>query len=226
MEKKNIVVSYPHPDDESFGAGGLIYESNQKGVPVTYLCGTLGEMGRNMGTPPIATRESLAEIRKKELKEACDYLGIDYQLLGYRDKAMEFENKTKMAEHIKSILEDIEPSHVVTHYPGHGVHPDHNAQGAATIEAVRLMDPENRPVVWAAAITNNFVDVLGEPDVVIDATKDFDFKLNAILKHRSQAEAMLKRMEADEESQTTFTRELKERLGQERFYIWDFKEEN
>ena len=226
LEKQHIVVSYPHPDDESFGASGVIYEANQTGVPVTYLCGTLGEMGRNMGTPPIANRESLAEIRREELKEACEYLGINYQLLGYRDKAMEFENKTKMAEHIKSILEEIEPSVVITHYPGYGVHPDHNAQGAATIEAVRLMDKDKRPVVWASAITHDFVDVLGEPDVVIDANKNFDFKLNAILKHRSQAEAMLKRMEADEEFQTTYTKELKDRLGLERFYIWDFEGDN
>lgn len=226
MENKHIVVSYPHPDDESFGAGGLIYEANQEGIPVTYLCGNLGEMGRNMGTPPIANRESLPGIRKQELHDACEYLGIDYQMLGYRDKAMEFENQAKMAEHIKSILEEINPSVVVTHYPGHGVHPDHNAQGAATIEAVRLMDEDKRPEVWAAAITHNFVEVLGEPDVVIDATNNFDFKLNAILKHRSQAEAMLKRMESEEEMDSEFMKELKERLGLERFYIWDFSKNN
>src|SRR5699024_2449588 len=148
-------------------------------------------------------------IRKQELHDACEYLGIDYQMLGYRDKAMEFENQAKMAEHIKSILEEINPSVVVTHYPGHGVHPDHNAQGAATIEAVRLMDEDKRPEVWAAAITHNFVEVLGEPDVVIDATNNFDFKLNAILKHRSQAEAMLKRMESEEEMDSEFIKELK-----------------
>lgn len=224
MQEKHIVVSYPHPDDESFGAAGLIYESNENNIPVTYLCGTLGEMGRSMGTPPIATRESLPEIRKEELKEACEYLGIDYKLLGYRDKAMEFENKSKMAEHIKSVLEDIKPSLVVTHYPGHGVHPDHNAQGAATIEAVRLMDPDSRPEVWAAAITNNYVEELGDPDIIIDAEKNFDFKLNAILKHRSQAEALLKQMKSDEELQTTYTKDFKKRLGKEKFYIWDFQD--
>lgn len=220
MEIKNIVVSFPHPDDESFGTAGLIYESNQKNIPVTYLCGTLGEMGRNMGTPPIANRESLADIRKKELKDACEYLNIDYRLLGYRDKAMEFENKTQMAEHIKSILEEIKPSHVVTHYPGHGVHPDHNAQGAATIEAVRLMEPDKRPVVWAAAITHNYVEELGNPDVVIDAEKNFEFKMNAIMQHKSQAEGMLEKME--EPSEDVVIEQLKERLGKEKFYIWNF----
>src|SRR5699024_11344273 len=103
---------------------------------------------------------------------------------------MEFENKTKMAEHIKSILEEIEPSVVITHYPGYGVHPDHNAQGAATIEAVRLMDKDKRPVVWASAITHDFVDFLGEPDVVIYANKNFDFILYAISNNRTQEEEL------------------------------------
>lgn len=226
MKKTHIVISYPHPDDESFGTAGLIYESNQENVPVTYLCGTLGEMGRNMGSPPIANRENLADIRKEELKDACEYLGIDYKLLGYRDKAMEFENKAKMAEHIKSIIEEINPSHVVTHYPGHGVHPDHNAQGEATIEAVRLMDPDKRPVVWASAITHNFVEELGEPEIHIDARKYFDFKLNAIMRHKSQAEGMLNKMEEGKEAHTKLMEEWKERLGKERFYVWDFNKKN
>ena len=153
-------------------------------------------------------------------KDACEYLNIDYRLLGYRDKAMEFENKTQMAEHIKSILEEIKPSHVVTHYPGHGVHPDHNAQGAATIEAVRLMEPDKRPVVWAAAITHNYVEELGNPDVVIDAEKNFEFKMNAIMQHKSQAEGMLEKME--EPSEDVVIEQLKERLGKEKFYIWNF----
>src|SRR5690625_311194 len=108
--QKHVVIIYPHPDDESFGAAGLIYQFRKQDVPVTYLCGTLGEMGRNMGTPPFANRESLAEIRKKELTEACKFLDIDFRLLGYRDKTIEFENKTKVANHVKEVLEEIEPS--------------------------------------------------------------------------------------------------------------------
>src|SRR5690625_3930391 len=146
MEKqKHVVIIYPHPDDESFGAAGSIYHFRKEGVPVTYLCGTLGEMGRNMGTPPFANRETLAKIRKKELKVACEFLDIDYRLLGYRDKTIEFEKKSTVVAHVKGILEEIQPSLVITHYPGHGVHPDHDALGAATIEAVGQMDEVDRP---------------------------------------------------------------------------------
>src|SRR5690625_6828817 len=93
--EKHVVVIYAHPDDESFGAAGTIIKFRNKGVPVTYLCGTLGEMGRNMGSPIFANRETLPYIRKEELKEACKYLDIDLHLLGYRDKTIEYEEDRK-----------------------------------------------------------------------------------------------------------------------------------
>lgn len=223
-QQTHVVIGFPHPDDESFGTAGSIYKFRQQNIPVTYLCGTLGEMGRNMGTPTFANRETLPQIREEELKEACQFLDINYRLLGYRDKTMEFENKDKMARHIKSILEEINPSLVITHYPGHGVHPDHNAQGEATIEAVRLMDKDIRPTVWAAAITKDYEKVLGEPHIVIDVRDNFDYKLQSILKHKSQAEGMLKKMEEDADELTEYVRGLKDRLGRERFFVWDFKD--
>lgn len=221
--QKHVVIVYPHPDDESFGAAGSIYQFRKQGIPVTYLCGTLGEMGRNMGTPPFANRETLPKIREKELQEACEFLDIDYRLLGYRDKTIEFENKEKVATHVKTILEEIKPTLVITHYPEHGVHPDHNALGEATIEAVRLMDPADRPTVWASAITKDFEKVLGEPDVIIPVQEQFDFKLEAILKHKSQAEGMLKKMQNMPDEMKVYIDGLKERLGKERFFIWNFE---
>ena len=58
-QQKHVVIVYPHPDDESFGAAGVIHQFRKQGVPVTYLCGTLGEMGRNMGTPPFAKSRNI-----------------------------------------------------------------------------------------------------------------------------------------------------------------------
>src|SRR5690606_35508432 len=225
MEKHtHVVIVYPHPDDESFGAAGTIRKFRSQGVPVTYLCATLGEMGRNMGTPPFANRETLPQIRKKELEEACAFLDIDYQLLGFRDKTIGFEPLETVAKRVKKELEDIEPSLVITHYPGHGVHPDHNALAAGTIEAVRMMPKEIRPTVWAAAITRDFEKVLGESDVVIELGEHFDYKLEAILKHRSQAEGLLKQLENSDKSESEFIKGLKTRLGKERFFICQFED--
>ena len=95
MEKeRHVLVVFPHPDDEAFGVSGTIASHANMGTPVTYSCLTLGQMGRNMGNPPFANRETLPTIREQELKEAARVLGIsDLRMLGFRDKTIEFEDE-------------------------------------------------------------------------------------------------------------------------------------
>src|SRR5690625_541659 len=147
-------------------------------------------MGRNMGSPTFANRETLPEIRKQEMEEVAEHLDIDYRLLGYRDKTIEYDDKHEVATHIKGILEEINPSLVITHYPDYAVHPDHDALGAAAIEAVRLMDPEKRPTVWAQAITSDVEESLGQPDVSHDVRHSCGQRGDAILAHKRQVQGM------------------------------------
>lgn len=219
--EKHVVVIYPHPDDESFGAAGTIAKFRKQGVPVTYLCGTLGEMGRNMGSPNIANRETLPMIRKQELMEACRVLDMDLKMLGYRDKTLEFENRAEIAARLKRILEEIKPSLVITHYPGHAVHPDHDAFGAAAVEAVKMME-NDRPTVWAQAITNSHLDDLGIPDIQNDITDYFDKKMEAILAHKSQAGGILRDFKENSKAASDVQEAVKERLGMEEFYVWKY----
>ena len=59
MEKENhILVVFPHPDDEAFSVAGTLALYINEGTPVTYMCLTLGQMGRNLGNPPFTTRRS------------------------------------------------------------------------------------------------------------------------------------------------------------------------
>ncbi|WP_117168819.1 bacillithiol biosynthesis deacetylase BshB2 [Paraliobacillus sediminis] len=217
--EKHVVVIFPHPDDEAFGAAGTIARFREEGVPVTYLCGTLGEMGRNMGNPAFATRETLPKIRKEELIAACDVLDIELKMLGYRDKTLEFESREEVAKDLLARLEKIEPSLVITHYPDHAVHPDHNAFGAAAIEAVRSMDAEKRPKVWAQAITNTRVEDIGEADVSIDITPFFEKKLATIMAHTSQASGVLGSIN---QVASDMEEIVKKNLSVEQFYTWQF----
>ncbi|MDQ0159629.1 bacillithiol biosynthesis deacetylase BshB2 [Alkalibacillus salilacus] len=217
---EQVVIIYPHPDDESFGTSGTILNFRDAGVPVKYLCGTLGEMGRNMGTPFFANRETLPEIRKQELIDACNVLDMDLVMLGYRDKTLEFESKYEVAEDLKQRIEAADATLVITFYPPYAVHPDHNAMGAAAFEAVRQMDQDKRPEVWATAISNDREANLGEPDIVLDTESVFDRKLAAIKSHKSQAEGMLRKMQES----SNFTGEYEsalQRLRYETFYKVD-----
>ncbi|PKR78007.1 bacillithiol biosynthesis deacetylase BshB2 [Halalkalibacillus sediminis] len=219
-EHKHVVVIYPHPDDESFGVAGTVTNFRKAGVPVTYLCGTLGEMGRNMGSPFFANRETLPEIRKKELIDACEVLDMNLEMLGYRDKTLEFEPREEVAENLKNYIEDLGATLVITFYPPFAVHPDHNALGAAAFEAVRKIDREKRPELWANAISNDREEKLGKPEIVIDTEEVFDIKLKALKSHRSQAEGMLSKMNASENFIGEYESALK-RLQYEAFHRVD-----
>ena len=49
-DERHVLVIFPHPDDETFSSAGTIASYIEKGIPVTYACLTLGQMGRNLGT--------------------------------------------------------------------------------------------------------------------------------------------------------------------------------
>lgn len=215
--ERHVLVVLPHPDDETLAFGGIIALYTRAGVPVTYLCGTLGEAGRNMGRPVFATRESLPGIRERELRAACDVLGVrDLRLLGLRDKTLEFEDPDRLAGIVSAALNELRPSRVLTYYPGHGVHPDHEAMSAAVVRAVSGLPPEERPVIACVAFGRpEDLATLGEAHEEYDVSSVLDVTMEAVRAHRSQTEAMLARTEArmaeDEEYRAQVERDRRRR---------------
>lgn len=192
QKERHVLVVFPHPDDEAFTAAGLIRLYRNMGVPVTYACLTLGEMGRNLGNPPFATRESLPEIRRKELQNACRAMGIeDLRMMGLRDKTVEFEDPEKLIGIVKDLIDELNPSLMITFLPGYSVHPDHEATARAVVEALRRMPKENRPRLLTAAFANNTIEDNGEPDVKIDISSVQDDKVAALQAHSSQTAWMI-----------------------------------
>ncbi|RVD53102.1 bacillithiol biosynthesis deacetylase BshB2, partial [Mesorhizobium sp. M2D.F.Ca.ET.140.01.1.1] len=103
---------------ESFSSAGTLARYIDNGVPVTYACLTLGQMGRNLGNPPFATRESLPDIREKELEAAMAAIGItDLRKMGLRDKTVEFEPHDEMDEMVQSLIDELNPSVIISFYP-------------------------------------------------------------------------------------------------------------
>ncbi|MBF0708701.1 MULTISPECIES: bacillithiol biosynthesis deacetylase BshB2 [Bacillales] len=221
MEKQVLVV-FPHPDDEAFGTAGLITKFVNEGVPVTYACATLGEMGRNMGNPFFATRETLPEVRKKELQDACNAMGVkDLRMLGFRDKTLEFEDPELLVSTIGELVDELNPSLIITFYPEYGIHPDHDACSAAVIETLKRIPKEKRPTVYALPITPDREVVLGKPDKVFDVTDVLETKIKTIEAHRSQTEAMVARLEDGSMDPNS---EMMSFIKQESFWIYPFDE--
>ena len=220
IEKETqVLVVFPHPDDEAFGVSGTIASHINMGTPVTYACLTLGEMGRNMGNPPFANRETLPNIRRQELKEAARVMGIkDLRMLGYRDKTVEFEDPERLEADISSLLEELNPSLVISFYPGYSVHPDHEATGKAVVSAVSKLPVERRPKLELVAFARNTIEELGKADIIHDISAVADIKFDAIKAHQSQTQLMLEEMSYGLKNQVP---EVVERFTFEHF--WTYK---
>lgn len=217
--EKHVLVAFPHPDDEAFGVAGSIIKYTDAGIPVTYACGTLGEMGRNMGKPFFANRETLRDIRKQELLNACEVMGIqDLRMMGLRDKTVEFENEEEVADKISAIIDEIKPSLIITFYPGFAVHPDHDAYGAAVINAAMRIPEAERPKIYCKAFSEGCEKILGKPDIVHDVMDVLERKLNAIRAHRSQTEGSVQQWQ---ESLSNKDEEFIQWVGTETF--WTYK---
>lgn len=87
-EPLTFMTVHAHPDDESIGTGGVLARYADEGVRTVLVTCTGGEVGE-IGDPTLASPDKLAKIRERELRAACDILGVDHlELLGYRDSGM------------------------------------------------------------------------------------------------------------------------------------------
>ncbi|QAY67225.1 bacillithiol biosynthesis deacetylase BshB2 [Paenibacillus protaetiae] len=214
---ERILVVLPHPDDECFGLSGTLASHIHDGAEVTYACLTLGQMARNMGSPPFANRITLPEIRTRELEQSCHAIGIQHlKLLGFHDKMIEFEDQALLDGRIREVIDEVQPQIIYTFFPGFAVHPDHDATGAAVVRVVGGMAPGERPLVRAMAFAAGHEQAIGAPDVQVDVKRYIEHKLASVRSHSSQFH-----MHAAFNSQSD-AEEIVSRLGTERFWTYRF----
>ncbi|MGG4407406.1 bacillithiol biosynthesis deacetylase BshB2 [Niallia taxi] len=222
MEKeRHVLVIFPHPDDEAFSVSGTIAKYKHDGTPVTYACLTLGQMGRNLGSPPFATRETLPDVRREELMEAARVLGLeDLRMLGYRDKTIEFLDESVLVNEFTGLIEELNPSLIISFYPGYSVHPDHDATAEAVVRTLEKMDPVQRPKLLCLAFSRNCIEDLGEPDVHNDVQNFAEKKIATIAAHRSQTQLYALSLQEGLKNQD---QAILERLYTERLWTYKFK---
>ena len=87
-EPLTIMAVHAHPDDEAIGTGGVLARYADEGIRTILVTCTGGEVGE-IADPSLATPENLGQVRERELRQACQILGItQLELLGYRDSGM------------------------------------------------------------------------------------------------------------------------------------------
>ncbi|MFQ5934481.1 MAG: PIG-L family deacetylase, partial [Dehalococcoidia bacterium] len=152
-----LMAVVAHPDDETFGCGGLLAKYAAEGVRVSVVCATRGEAGE-ISDPSLASAENLAQVRERELRKACRALGVEtVYILGYRDSGMGGAPSNHHPRALRNapieevsgrIVEAIRrerPQVILTFDPDGGYgHPDHIAIHKAAREAFTAAALSNR----------------------------------------------------------------------------------
>ncbi|MHB8619359.1 MAG: PIG-L family deacetylase [Chloroflexota bacterium] len=187
---QRILAVVAHPDDESFGLGGVLAAFNDAGAATMVLSFTHGEAST------LGMSSTLGEVRAQELAAAADVLGVGcVRLLSYPDGDLARVPLERLAEDVRACIPDPRPDALLVFDEG-GItgHPDHcRATEAALAEAAR----HDLPVLaWTipravaeqlnAELGTTFVG-RGDEEIDFRASIDRGRQLAAITKHASQS---------------------------------------
>ena len=185
------MVMAAHPDDSEFGCGGTIAKWVNEGQEVICIVCTNGDKGtsdENM------TSEKLAAIREQEQREASKVLGVSEVIfLGYPDGGL--EDTAEFRGKLVRLLRKYRPEVVITHDPKlrYMGHRDHRLAGIVAMDAIfpysrdHLFYPEHKAEgLLPHKVKEVYFTGAEDPDVFIDISETFEFKVKAIGCHVSQ----------------------------------------
>ena len=170
VKPSGLLAIFAHPDDESYGAGGVMALAAAAGNAVWVLCATNGDQGGRPGEMDVDHGLD-PEIRRVELACACSELGIHEPIfLGYRDSGMEgwgapegslsLAPQEEVVERILAVVRRLRPAVIVTFDPG-GVygHPDHTACSATATAAYRraAAEPDGPVALYHQALPRSAI---------------------------------------------------------------------
>lgn len=140
-DQPTLLAVFAHPDDESIAAGGVLARYAQEGVRTALFCATRGEWGPISDESP-ADYETLGSMRERELRAACDVLGVSWlRFLDLPDGGVSWavEESTEPLERLVKAIRELRPQVVITFGPdGMYGHDDHIAVGRLTTEACSI----------------------------------------------------------------------------------------
>jgi LmbE family N-acetylglucosaminyl deacetylase len=180
-----VLVIGAHPDDEILGAGGTLARHVNDGDAVHALVVADGATSR--------ASDELMHTLEKDATRAAETIGFSsLELRSLPDQRLDTVPFIELTQLIESVLDDIRPHVVYTHFPG-DVNTDHGLVARAAWTACR---PYARPLLrrfavfetpssteWAwpmndsALQPNHFVDITGTLDVKVAAMECYQTEL-------------------------------------------------
>lgn len=183
--ESDIIVFSAHPDDAELGCGGVIKDCTNKGLRVTLIDATKGELG---------SRGSV-EQRAIESKNADKVLGINQRInLGFEDGNLRVTSE--YSDIIATYIRLIKPKLLLLP-PKFERHPDHEGMHAIVRKAFfisglhskSLKYNENDTLPWRPHSLYSYIQAYHlEPDFIIDISDTFLDKIASIQCYESQVQ--------------------------------------
>jgi N-acetylglucosamine malate deacetylase 2 len=200
----SILLSFAHPDDESFFTVGVALQAREAGREVILCCATRGQRG-SVGHPPLTTVEELPAVRERELRAAAEILGVTrLEILSYEDKQLAEAPADEIRASLVGLIREHRPEIVITFEPNGGnLHPDHIAISRFTSDAVTAaadarwhpyLGPAHRVprLLWAGSLMpwdetgRDRLAARPGVDFLIDIGRWSEAKRRALAAHRTQ----------------------------------------
>ena len=181
------MVIYPHPDDETMAAGGLLMAAKELGWKTIVVILTKGGAGQIWCHP---SGRSLKDLRATELERAAKILQINKVILGdFDDGKLRQQKWTKW---VNDQITKFDPGIVVTYDPsGMTGHPDHII---SSVEVKKLIDKKTillwtsiSPELAKRIVNPKTTAYLSSPNYKLDLGFSWVTKWLAARAHASQA---------------------------------------
>ena len=171
---KKALVLMAHADDETLGAGGLIYKltKNNWKVSIVFISDGI-----------VATRKKKQDNRK-DAKKACNILGVRNPIfLGYKDQKFDAYPIAEMSNSVESLK--LNPDLIITH-----TDTDLNSDHRLVLEIAKIIGrPRKKPISILGCEIPNTSFWNGKPfpaNYFVDITKEIEIKIKAFAQYANE----------------------------------------
>ncbi|AGF71990.1 mycothiol conjugate amidase Mca [Corynebacterium halotolerans] len=163
MSGLRLLAIHAHPDDEASKGAATTAKYAAEGNRVVVVTCTGGERGSilNPAMDKPGVLENMIEIRREEMRQAAEALGIEHVWLGHIDSGLPqgdplpplpegcfaLEEGAEVARELVGVIREVRPHVIITYDENGGYpHPDHlKVHEASMIAWERAGDPEFAP---------------------------------------------------------------------------------
>lgn len=190
-EQKKVVVFVAHPDDET-ACGGTLAKLSENNYEIVQIIATNGDKGTH---DKKVLPKQLSEIRKKEMDNAAQILGLKkVEWFDFPDGSLE-KNVEDLKEKCFRVIRKEKPDIVISFDPWKkwDVHSDHRTIGFVASEAAYLANsiwyyPEHYTEgLKPHEVKETYLFHTDEPNHIVDITETFETKKRAADAHESQS---------------------------------------